>query len=352
MSTIKDVAQLAGVGVGTASRAISGKGAVSAATLERVQAAVRTLDFQPSRVARALSSRSLGMVGVYVPTFEGTFFAPILQAIDGELRACNHHMVAASNFGEGSRRDKSLNGISFLIDRQCDGILVVDGYMTDEDLLELRKRVEHIVVVNRKVRGLEANCFSIDHEAAGRSAAQTLLAHGHREIAVMHSVRHGMQVTARIEGFKSELRRHGVAPPEEFILDGLLNFPNAWNKAAVIADMKQRSFTALFCANDVLAMATVSRLHRVGIQVPRDLSILGYDDAELAAYTFPALSTIRVASPQVAANACRHLINLCYGTTLPVQRNFESQVVLRESIARGPHAATARREAAEAVRTA
>ena len=337
MSTIKDVAMLAGVGVGTASRAISGKGAVAAATLERVQEAVRALDFRPSRVARALSSKSQGMVGVYVPTFEGTFFAPILQAIDGELRACSHHLVAASNFGEGSRREKSLNGIRFLIDRQCDGILVVDGYMLDEDLFDLRKRVGHLVVVNRRVKGLEDDCFSIDHEAAGRSAARALLAHGHREVAVMHSLRHGMQVTARVEGFKRELCLYGVAPPEEFVLDGLLNFTNAWSKAGVIAEIVHRPFTALFCANDVLAMATLSRLQGAGIRVPHDLSVLGYDDAELAAYTSPALSTIRIPSAQVAANACRHLINLCYTTGLDVQRHFDSQVVLRHSVAPGPH---------------
>ena len=340
MATIKDVALLAGVGIGTASRAISGRGAVSPLTLERVQDAVRTLNFRPSRVARALSSRSLGMVGVYVPTFEGTFFAPVLQAIDGELRVGNHHMVAASNFGHGSRREKSLNGIGFLVDRECDGILAIDSYMLDEDLFELRERVRHLVVMNRMVEGMEDDCFSVDHEAAGRLAARALLDHGHRQIAAMHSLRHGSDVTARVAGFKLELSLHGLAPAEEFIIDGLLNFPNAWNKAGVIAGMTSRPFTALFCVSDVLAMATISRLQAAGIRVPDDLSILGYDDAELAAYTSPALSTVRIPSTQVAANACRHLINHCYGAGLSVQRHFESQVVLRQSLGPGPHSSS------------
>lgn len=337
MATIKDVATLAGVGIGTASRAISGKGAVSAMALERVQDAVRTLEFHPSRVARALSSRSQGMVGVYVPTFEGTFFAPILQAIDGELRAGNHHMVAASNFGQGPRSEKSLNGIRFLVDRECDGILAVDSYVLGEDLLQLRKRVRHLVVMNRMVKGLEDDCFSVDHEAAGRLAARALLAQGHRDIAAMHSLRHGPDVTARVAGFKHELSLHGLSLTAEFIIDGLLNFTNAWNKAGVIVGMAQRPFTALFCVSDVLAMATLSRLQGAGIRVPQDLSVLGYDDTELAAYTSPALSTIRIPSTQVAANACRHLINLCYGAGLSVQRHFDSQVVLRHSLAPGPH---------------
>lgn len=339
MATIKDVAQLANVGVGTASRAISGKGAVSADALARVQKAVDDLGFRPSRVARALSSRSLGMVGVYVPTFEGTYFAPILQAIDGELRAGNHHMVAASNFGQGSRREKSLHGIRFLIDRECDGILAVDTYMLDEDLQALRKQVGHLVLMNRTVQGLENDCFSVDHVAAGRLAARALLAQGHREIAAMHSLRHGSDVTARMAGFKDELGRHGLALAEEFIIDGLLNFTNGWAKAGVLAGMPARPFTALFCVTDVLAMATMSRLQDAGIRIPQDLSVLGYDDAELAAYTSPTLSTVRIPSARVAANACRHLMNLCYGTGLEVQRSFASEVVLRHSVAPGPHPA-------------
>lgn len=337
MATIKDVALLAGVGVGTASRAISGKGAVSGDTRARVQGAVRALDFRPSRVARALSSRSLGMVGVYVPTFEGTYFAPILQAIDGELRAGNHHMVAASNFGHGSRREKTLNGIRFLIDRECDGILAVDTYMLESDLLELRKRVRHLVVMNRTVAGLEDDCFSVDHEAAGRLAARSLLAQGHRDIAAMHSLRHGLDVTARMTGFKHELASHGLELAGEFIIDGLLNFTNGWSQASVIAAMAPRPFTALFCVNDVLAMATLSHLQGAGIRVPQDLSVLGYDDAELAAYTSPTLSTIRIPSASVATNACRHLMNLCYSCALEVQRSFESEVVARRSVAPGPH---------------
>jgi LacI family transcriptional regulator len=341
MATIKDVAQRAEVGVATASRAISGKGAVSAQALARVREAVRELDFRPSRVARALSMRSLGMVGVHVPTFEGTYFAPMLQSIDGELRAQDRHMVAASNFGHGGRRENSLNGIRFLIERQCDAILAIDSHMDDADLIDLRGRVRHLVLVNRSVDGLEDICFSADHEAAGALAARVLLAHGHRAIAAMHSLRHGPDVQQRMHGFRRELGAHGLAPVDEFIIDGLLNFGNAWDQAGRIAALARRPFTALFCATDVLAMAAISRLQAAGVCVPQDLSVLGYDGAELAAYTSPALSTIRIPSTEVAANACRHLMNLCYGTTFEVRRQFEVQAVMRESVAPGPHAALA-----------
>lgn len=337
MATIKDVASLAGVGVGTASRAISGKGAVSTETLERVRDAVRTLDFRPSRTARALASKSLGLVGVFVPTFEGTYFAPILQAIESELRANDQHMVAASNFGHGSRRSKSLAGLRFLVERECDGILSVDSYVLDEDLTALRRQVRRLVLINRVVGGMEDDCFSVDHEAAGRLAARALLARGHTAMATMHSIRHSADVQARMRGFRAELALHGLAPAQEFVIDGLLNFANAWEQAGAIVALPRRPFSALFCATDVLAMAVLSRVQGAGLRVPQDLSVLGYDGAELGAYTSPALSTVHIPSAPIARHACRHLINQCFDKRLDVQRRFEPELLMRDSVARGPH---------------
>ncbi len=353
MATIKDVAQLAQVGVGTASRAISGKGAVSADALARVREAVRKLDFRPSRTARALASKRLGLIGVYVPTFEGTYFAPILQAVEGELRACDHHMVATSNFGLGSRHDKSLEAMRFLIERECDGILAVDSYTRDVDLTALRMQMPRLVLINRVVPGMEGDCFSVDHASAGRLAARALLAQGHRDIALMHSLRHSPDVIVRMQGFRDELAAHGLAPAHEFVLEGRLTFAGAWDQAGAIVALASRPrartrttarvessvlpFSALFCANDLLAMATLSRLQGAGIDVPRQLSVLGYDGAELGAYTSPALSTVRIPSVDMATHACRHLMNQCYATGLPVQREFESQVLMRQSVVRGPH---------------
>ncbi len=337
MATIKDVASLAKVGLGTASRAISGKGAVSPDAMARVRLAVQTLDFRPSRTARALASKSLGMVGVYVPTFEGTYFAPILQAIESELRAHDQHMVAASNFGHGSRRSKSLNGMRFLVERECDGILSVDSYMLDDDLVALRRQIQRLVLINRVVAGMEDDCFSADHDAAGRLAARALLAKGHRAVATMHSLRHSADVVTRMQGFRAELGEHGLQPVHEFVIDGLLNFGNAWEQAGAIVAMARRPFSALFCATDVMAMATLSRLQGAGLRVPQDLSVLGYDGAELGAYTSPALSTVHMPSILVAQHACRHLINRCCGTQLEVQRSFDAQLLMRDSIASGPH---------------
>lgn len=336
MATIKDVARLAAVGVGTASRAISGKGAVSAATLARVQAAVQTLNFRPSSAARALSLRESGMVGVFVPVFEGSFYSPILACIDSELRGADRHMMAASGYGHGSESERARNSLDFLFQRECDGVLALSSHVSDKEFLALYHHNPRLVVLNRSVAGMKANCFSADHYLAGQLAARALLARGHRSIATIQGSQHGPDIALRMAGFQAELATHGVHIRPEHQVDGLFTFDSGYAAASTLLALSKRTFSALFCANDVMAMAAIQRFTQAGLRVPQDLSVMGYDDAEIAAYTTPGLSTVHVPISDVATNGCRHLLNLCYGLKLPVLRNFQPQVVWRGSVDWGP----------------
>jgi LacI family transcriptional regulator len=335
MATIRDVARLAGVGLGTASRAISGKGVVSADSLQKVEEAVKQLDFRPSKIARAMTSKTQGLIGVYFPSFEGTYFAPILQAIETELRTQGLHMVTAtlSGAGAGTRRERSLQSIEFLIDRQCDGILLIDNYTEEADIRALKGRIKNLALVNRAVRGLSSDCFSVNHVEAGRLAARNLVAMGHQRVAVMHSPMHSRDVDARLKGFRAEMQDQGLPSPFDIPLNGLMTFARAWEASEAILRLgAQRDFSAVFCASDVLAMAAVGRLQASGVRVPQDISVMGYDDAEIAAYAYPAISTVRIPSKWIAVNACRHLMNRCYGSTLQVAHRFQPEMIWRHSV--------------------
>jgi LacI family transcriptional regulator len=336
MTTIKDVARLAGVGVGTASRAISGKGAVSVLTKAKVKLAVQTLKFRPSSTARALSLRESGMVGVFVPIFEGTFYSPILDCIDGELRHADRHMMAASGYGHGSEAERALNSLDFLFQRECDGVLALSSHVTDKQFLALYKQNANLVVLNRSVAGMKANCFSVDHHLAGQFAARTLLAHGHRSIATIQGSNHGPDIAQRMAGFHAELALHGLQVKTENQVDGMFTFESGFAAAGTLLSTSKREFTAVFCANDVMAIAAIQRFAQAGLRVPQDLSVMGYDDLEFSTYTSPGLTTVHVPIRDVATNGCRHLLNLCYGLDLPVQRNFQPHMVWRGSVGKGP----------------
>lgn len=339
MATIKDVAKLAGVGLGTASRAISGRGAIAPDTLARVQEAARTLGFRPSNIARALSLKSLGMIGVYVPAFDGAFYGSILTAIDTELRAVDRYMVAAAGCGRGDARQRALDGIDFLIQRECDGIVVMSNELTDADFVALLARFPRLVVLNRGTPSLGAHGFTADHEQAGRLAARALLARGHRDIATIGGPSDAPDNVARMLGFNAELARHGIAVARAHQVEG--DFSLAGGRTAVggLSGRAGREFSALFCANDAMAIAAISRLSSEGVRVPEDLAVIGFDDSTLAQYSSPPLTTVHIPITEVAINGCRFLLNLCYGLDLPVQRDFSPSVAWRASLGPGPHPA-------------
>lgn len=350
MATIKDVAKLAGVGLGTASRAISGRGAVSADALQRVQAAVAALQFRPSNVARALSLKTMGMLGVYVPHFAGWFNGPILSGIDEELRAVQRHMVTASGCGQGDAREQALEAIDFLLQRECDGVLVVSYDLTDDDLRLLHARCPRLVVLNRVVDGMADHCFSSDHALAGRLAARGLLSRGHRDIATIAGPVDAPDNAARMRGFTDELRAHGVLlQPAQQVL-GDFSLGSGYAGADWLLRAGRLDCTAVFCANDQMAVGAISRLTEAGLRVPQDVSVMGYDDSPIAAYSAPALSTVRLPFKDAASNGCRFLLNQCYGLDLAVQRDFPPAVVWRRSIGTGPHPAVAPDPSAAAAR--
>jgi LacI family transcriptional regulator len=274
---------------------------------------------------------------VYVPQFSNGFHGPILGAIDAELRAVDRHMVTANGCGHGTARQQALDGIDFLIQRQCDGIVVVSNDLTDADLVGLQRRYERLVVLNRHVGAMASHCFSSDHALAGRRAARALLARGHREIATISGPRKAPDNEARMAGFKAELARHGIRLKRARQLGGDFNFPSGYAGAETLLQPARRGYTAVFCANDQMAISAIARFFDAGVQVPQEVSVLGFDDSAIAPYSTPALTTVRVPIEDAAVNGCRFLLNLCYDLTLPVQREFPSGVVWRRSVGDGPH---------------
>lgn len=340
MSTIKDVARLAGVGVATVSRALSGKGSVSEDTARRVHEAVATLDYRPSTTARALSLQQSGAIGVYVPGFDGHFYSSIVATIDSVLRANGRHMIAANGCGQGSTRQLDLDGIEFLIARDCDGLIVASNSLRDEDLLRLMARVPTMVVVNRHLPGQTDNAFCADHHAGGQLAARALLSRGHRAIATVRGPRNTPDNEARLHGFSAELARHGVVVRPEHSVDGAFDLASGAAAArrllATVRDGRP-PFSAVFVANDVMALAVISRLTQAGLRVPEDVSVLGYDDAEFAPFTSPPLTTVRIPTADVTISASRQVLQLCYGVDWPVAREFPPEIVWRQSVGPGPH---------------
>jgi LacI family transcriptional regulator len=334
VATIKDVARLAGVGLGTASRVVSGKGAVSPATQAKVRAAIEELGFRPSHAARALLSGYSKMIGVYIPILKGTFYTPILQMIDTELRANGLHMVVAFGVGRGDAQRQAIEGIEFLRERGCDGIISLSNVLADEDIAALGA---NIVVVNSAASGLGEQAFQVDHRKGGALAAETLLEQGHRKIAVIAGPSDAPDNVERIEGFLKALKKGGIDPASLWVAESDFS-PEGGFACAKALLASGHEFTALFCANDEMAVGALSHFQEAGIAVPRDVSVLGYDDTPSAEFSAPRLTSVHIPWRDVVKAGLNALLNRSYGGERPVARRYPLSVTHRASLGPVPEA--------------
>ena len=297
MATIKDVARLAGVGLGTASRVVSGKGSVAPATAQRVQKAIEQLNFRPSHAARSLLS-------------------VLLMAVRGIFR-------------------QALDGARFLIDRDCDGLILMGNALLEKDIVALGRQQPNIVVLNRVFESISDQCFSADHTQGGVCAAQALLGKGHRRIAVIGGPRSSPDNVARLAGFMGELARHGIAADNVAMRESDFSPEGGWAASQSLV-AGGADFTALFCANDEMAVGALAYFQEVGLAVPGKVSVLGYDDTHTAEFSAPRLTSVHIPMREVTVAGVHCLLNRCYDAGLPVVRDFPISVTWRASVAPPP----------------
>ena len=331
MVTIKDVARLAGVGAGTASRVVSGKGAVSPATLEKVRKAIAELDYRPSHAARALLSGSSQMIGVYIPFLSGTFYTPILRAIYTDLRAAGLNMMVSFGVGRGNARQQAIDGVEFLMARGCDGLLLMSNDLLESDIEALGPIQSRLVVINHVFACIADQCFSVDHTLGGRLAARTLLELGHRAIAVIAGPSAAPDNVERIGGFMAELNEAGIDTGKLWMMESDFSAKGGCESARELV-ASGYAFTALFCANDEMAVGALSCFQQAGVAVPGQVSVLGYDDTDGTKFTVPRLSSVHIPWKELTQDGLNCLLNRCYGLDRPVLRQFPVSVTMRSSL--------------------
>ena len=329
MSTIKDVAKLAGVGVGTVSRHLSGNGSISEKSAQKVVNAMSALNYRPNSIARSLSSKKSNMIGLWVPSFSGSFHRKMLQTIERELRRRGKHIILANGEDAETAEDR-ISSIDYLINRDCDGILMSCPEFSVTELKKIEARYPNIVFINRYIDGLDNNTFCVNHYHGGKLAARHLAKLGHTKIAVVTGRMNAQDAKSRHQGFIDELSRFEIEVEDSLIESGGYSFEQGATATQRLLD-KGIAFSALFCGNDNSAMAAISVFHQKGIIVGEDISVVGYDDIDISSYTAPALTSINIPLEELTRNACHQLLNLCYGDNLYVETNFEPTLSIRES---------------------
>ena len=332
MATIRDVAKLAGVGIGTVSRVLSGKGSVSPKTLLKVNQAMEALKFTPNIPARSLVSKKMNTIGIWGTETSGEINRDTLRKIEIELKPFEVHLIFAD--GElNSKQNPNASRESFdtLVNKGCDGIIIWGSDLPVLKILQIENEFPNITLLNNKIELIDDKCFYFDHYQAGYVCGQHLIDKGHSNIACITGWLETDDGNQRHQGFLSALNDNNVNIPEELIFKGDYTYRKGYEGALSLLN-QDLPFTALFCGNDQSAMSAIAALSSKGLNVPNNISVIGYDDMNIASYTSPPLTTVRIPFNRMVISATRCLLNLCYDLELDINYDFPIQLIERSSV--------------------
>ena len=327
MPTIYQVAERAGVSLSTVSRVLNGKASVNKVLKERVEKAVKELNYRPNSVARSLANNRTDSVGVLVPELNAPFFGDLMQAVESTLRAADKHVIIS--VGRNCLETEK-DAVEFLISRNCDALIMHAEALSDEYLLELNQSKLPVALVNRQVEGLPEACTSLDNEKGGYLATRHLLELGHKDIAYISGPTDKCDASLRLEGHKRALSEAGLPTNPQLIFNG--DYSEEDGKIGLLELMaRDVPFTALVCANDWMASGAISCARDLGMSLPHDLSVVGFDDVVFAHHVFPRLTTVINPIAEMAEMSAKYILNKVYGQSNNVQQYFEPSLIVRES---------------------
>jgi LacI family transcriptional regulator, galactose operon repressor len=328
--TIYDLAQRAGVSLGTVSRWLNGSGYVGAATRARIEAAARELDYQPSQAARALAGRRSGIVVLAVPSIANPQWPEVAQAMEDRLRA-NRLSLLLVNVGGG--RQHELEGIHQALRLRADGLAISMRDFQPGDFDRLRRAGTHIVSLSRDIDDPSLDAVLPDRPAAISLAVEHLAGIGHRRIALVHGSGGPVAFRSRVAAYRTVRKRVGLASESGLFVE----VPEATLPAGVAAAARlvQTGATAAVATGDALAIGLWIGLEQAGLAIPRDLSLVGMDDIEAAALVRSGLTTVALDRAERGRAVAELLLERINGTGADSPRHIfiRPQLVVRASTA-------------------
>lgn len=330
-ASIRDVAALAGVSVGTVSNVLNHAHLVRQETRQRVEAAIQQLSFVRSEPARQLRAGQSRSVGLLVLDVTNPFFADLARGVEEAVSASGLSVMLCDSDGDETREDRYL---TLLTEQRVQGVLIVPAGDSPAGVLRLRRREIPVVLLDAKSADPGVCSVSVDDVRGGRSAVEHLLNSGHRHIAFVGGEGRERQVADRAEGARAAMAA-STWPGSHLSVIGVPRLSVAGGRHAgrqLLAMPPDGRPTAAFCSNDLLALGLLQELSRRGARIPQDMAIVGYDDIEFADAAAVPLSSVRQPRRELGRRAAELLLEEAYGGAHCHQRVvFDTELVVRAS---------------------
>lgn len=315
-ATIKDLARETGLGIATISSYLNG-GSVRAQNAQKIEAAIRKLDFAVNETARSLKTSRTMTIGIVVPELQSNFFAKIISEAEDIFR---HHgySVIVSDCRTDRAREREV--VDFFLRKRVDGLLCAPVDMTGQNLAAaLRSAHCKVVLFDRLLEGLDCDSVCIDNVSAIRQAVDVLANDGHRRIGFIGGPPGIFTADQRILGYRTAMQAYGLEPEDRFLAMG--NYTILGGRDALVHLLRQSpDVTAVIAVNDEMTVGCMMAVSELGLRIPEQLSIIGFDHEDFARACQPRLTIISQPSRQIARSTAELLLRRLAGETGPARQ--------------------------------
>lgn len=284
--TIYDVANEAGVSISTVSKVLNNTGSIAEKTRKRVKETMLELNYQPSVVASA--RKRIQNIGLLIPNIANPFMAEIARGVENNLRKFGFNLMICSTDND---LKNEIEYISILKQKYLDGIIIATGLQEDKAIKELLKAEIPIALLSRDVSSLAVDEVLVDDFLGGFEATKYLISLGHQKIAMITEDTNISTIKARVEGYKQALEESGIEYDESLVITNNSSLDEGKQSTRELLNLPSPP-TAIFASTEFLAIGAIQGARELNVQVPQELSIIGFDDTILSTICDPALTTI------------------------------------------------------------
>jgi LacI family transcriptional regulator len=332
-ATLHEVAERAGVSPATVSRVLNSPDSVREGRRDRVLKAIRELSYVPHGPAQALVSRRTGTIGAIVPTLNNGLFAECIAALQTRLNQEGYVLLLATSEYD---LDREVDEVTALLQRGIDALMLVGGDHNPEVYARVENRKIPLVLTWSLDSKDGHDCVGFDNRGAALRITEYLLDLGHRRFGIIAGIANGNDRAAgRLAGFTQALTQRDIPMASVPVIQCPYSINEGRGAMRTLLRLREVP-TAVLCGNDILAFGALAECHTAGIAVPRQISIAGYDDNDMATCVTPPLTTVRVRPQKIGEQAAAVLLAKLRGATARQSVDVLAEVILRQSTAPPP----------------
>lgn len=328
-SKISDVAKRAGVSAATVSRVLNQSELVTEKTKKRVQQAIEEMNYTPNAMAQNLRSRKTMKIGVVVSDIEVSYYAEIIKGIENMANSLDYNIIICD---AQNQKLKEYEYVSLLQNRTVDGMIFVTPMMSNKEVIALVEDGYSVAVIGRFIEHEQIPCAFTDNVKIGKDVVDHLIEQGHEKIAFLSGYADAIDSYERLEGYMKALKEAGMPFIPELIDNGDFNESGGYEGFLRLHE-RNADLTAVFAANDEMALGVYKACKELFIQVPDQVAVVGVDNIRITRFITPNLSTVEQPKYAMGALLTEKLIDQMNGNEFKDKRYFkvESNLLVRES---------------------